>query len=206
MADLRFNDSAGRFVDSRGRFVAEARVRAVVDSVADQASDRLEVASRRLLAGELSLASWQAEAQTVIRTSHAATAVLAHGGAAQMTPARWGAVGPEVKAQYRFLADFAEQIRDGRQPLDGRLIARSRQYGQAASVQYERARGEGQQRRGYLSERNVLRAGESCSGCREQSARGWVAIGSLVPVGQRSCRSNCRCRVAYRREPAEAAA
>lgn len=123
-----------------------------------------------------------------------------------MTPQRWGAIGPAVREQYQYLRDFAAQIASGEQPLNGSLPARARQYGQSSRVQFERVRGEGQQRRGYQSERNVLHAGESCASCRAQTARGWVPIGSLVPVGSRTCRGNCKCEIRYRREPAELAA
>jgi hypothetical protein len=206
MADIRWNEQAGRFTDARGRFVSPAAVRAIVDDIADAASERMARASERLLSGEISLGAWQAEMQAAIKLSHVAAAVLAHGGALQMTSARWGAIGPVVRSEYRYLRDFAEQIADGRQPLNGMLTARARQYGQAGRVTFERTYGAEQRGRGYQSCRNVLHAGESCSECKAQTARGWVETGTLVPIGQRICRGNCRCSVEYRREPAEEAA
>lgn len=205
MAKLRWNDRSGRFIDQRGRFVSERSVRAVVDAVADHASERMAAASERLLAGEMSLGTWQAEMQRIAKDAHASAAVLAHGGAEQMTPARWGFVGRSIRDEYQFLRDFAEQISDGRQALDGRLVARSRQYGQAARVTFERTFNRDQQIRGYRFERNVLHANESCRGCRAEARRGWVPIGTLVPVGKRTCRSHCRCTLRYSRELQEAA-
>lgn len=198
-----FDDRAGRYRNGAGRFVSEARVRAVIDDIADAASERLAQASARLLAGDLSLAAWQIEAQQIIRTSHVAAAMLAHGGAEQMSFAKFGAIGPVVKSEYLYLRQFAEQIADGRQPLNGSLTARARQYGQASRAHFERIRTEAQQQRGFQSCRNRLHAGESCSQCKAESARGWVAIGDLVPVGQRICRAQCKCSVEFRREPAD---
>jgi hypothetical protein len=201
----RFNDQAGRFVNERGQFVAESTVRRVVNGIADAASERLAQASLRLLDGELSLAAWQAEAMRTIKLSQVATATIAHGGTARMTPATYGAAGREIRTQYDYLRTFAEQIASGEQPLNGSLTARARQYGQAARVTFEREYRRDQQRRGYRFERNVLAPAEHCAQCREQSARGWVPIGTLIPIGQRTCRAQDRCTIRYTRDAAQAA-
>jgi hypothetical protein len=203
---LTFDDASGRFRDSAGRFVSEQAVRRVVDQVADAASERMAQAAGRLLGGSLSLAEFQAEMMRTAKLAHVATATIAHGGKARMGFSEYGAVGREIRSQYEFLRTFTDQVASGEQPLNGGLTARARQYGQASRVTFEREYGRDQQRRGYQSCRNVLHAGESCSGCKAQTARGWVAIGSLIPVGSRTCRGNCRCEIRYRREPAEVAA
>jgi hypothetical protein len=200
-----WSESAGRYRGNRGHFVSERTVRDVVDGIADAASARMAQASERLLNGEMSLGTWQAEMQATIKLAHVSAAILAHGGAEQMSFSRWGAIGPTVRDQYGFLREFAAQVADGRQPMNGSLPARAKQYGQAARTQFERVRGEGQQERGYQFERNVLSSAEHCSECRAQTARGLVPIGTLVPVGQRICRSNCRCSIWYSRDAVEAA-
>lgn len=202
----RWDDRSGRFRDERGRYVSERAVRSAIDRIADHASEQMARASERLLAGEMSLASWQAEMGRLVKVSQLAATVIAHGGRAQMTPSRYGSAGRAIRDEYAYLHQFAEQIADGRQPLDRRLVSRAELYGQGARTAFERVRGQDQQRRGYLSCRNVLHAQESCSQCRAESRRGWVSIGELVPVGRRLCLSRCKCTVEYRREPAEAAA
>lgn len=203
---LTWSENAGRFVDARGRFVSEQAVRAVIDDIADGASERMAALSRQMLAGDLSLAEWQAAMGRTIKHSQLATSTIAHGGAARMDFSRYGQAGNAIKAQYQYLAQFAAQVASGEQPLTDGLVARARQYGQASRVTFEREYGRDQQGRGYQSERNVLDAAEHCSLCPELSARGWVPIGSLPPVGSRPCRSNDRCSIRYRREPAEMAA
>jgi hypothetical protein len=206
VADLRWNETAGRFTDSAGRFVSESRVRAVIDSIADQASARMAAASERMLAGELSLASWQAEMQQTIKVSQLAASVLAHGGAEQMTFSHYGSAGRAIRDQYGYLRNFADDVANGRQPLNGGLTARAGQYGQVARIAFEREYGRDQQQRGYQFERNVLGAArDHCSLCPELSARGWVPIGSLPPVGSRPCRAQDRCRITYSRDAVQAA-
>ena len=202
----RWSEDVGRYRDERGRFVSERTVRAVVDQVVDAASERMAVASERLLAGEISLGAWQAQMQAEIKLAHTSAAILAHGGAEQMTPERWGAVGRQIRDEYAFLREFAEQIADGRQPLNGQLVARARQYGQAARGQFERIRRRQMRELGYTEERSVLAPAEHCRQCVAQSEKAWSEIGSLVAVGRRTCLVNCRCRMEYRRKAAEAAA
>jgi hypothetical protein len=184
VADLRWNDQAGRFTDSAGRFVSEARVRVVVDAVADQASARMAAAS---------------EMQNTIKVSHLAASVLAHGGESQMSFSHYGSAGRAIRDQYQYLKGMAADIAAGRQPLNGGLTARARQYGQAARVAFEREYGRDQQGRGYQFERNVLGAADHCALCPELTARGWVPIGSLPPVGSRPCRAQDRCSIRYAR-------
>lgn len=206
MAALTFDDASGRFRVANGQFVSEAAVRRVVDQIADGASVRMAAASERMLAGELSLAEWQAGMMRTIKLSQLATSTIAHGGAARMGFPEYGAAGREIRTQYDYLRQFAAQVASGEQPLNGGLLSRARQYGQAARVTFEREYGRDQQARGFQSERNVLGAAEHCALCPELTARGWVPIGLLPPVGSRPCRSNDRCSISYRREPAEMAA
>jgi hypothetical protein len=166
----------------------------------------MATASAALLEGRLSLGAWQAEMQAAIKLSHVAAAVIAHGGREQMTPARYGSVGRAIRDEYGFLREMAAQIADGRQPFDGTIATRARMYGQAARSTYERARTGDQAGRGYAFCRNVLRAAESCSGCRAETAKGVVPTGSLVPVGsRRPCLRNCKCVIRYFRTAEEAA-
>jgi hypothetical protein len=206
MAALTFDDRSGRFRDSSGRYVSERAVRSVIDSIADGASARLAAASDRLLAGTLSLAEWQAESMRTIKLSQVASATIAHGGVARMTPSTYGAAGRAIRDQYDYLRSFAAQIASGEQPLNRTVVSRAAQYGQAARVAFEREYGRDQRQRGYQFCRNVLAPAEHCAQCREQSARGWVPLGALVPIGQRTCRAQCRCRLTYSREAAGVAA
>jgi hypothetical protein len=197
---LLFDDRTGRYRDKgTGRFVSERRIRSAVDAVADAASQQMQTAAQALMDGNLSLAAFQSEMQRLIRLSNVAAAVIAKGGAEQMTPADWGRAGRAIRDQYAYLRDFAAQVAAGQQPMDGSLTARARQYGQASRSQYERVRNAGQQQRGFRYERNVLGNSEHCAECVALTGRGWVPIGSLPPVGTRRCRQNDRCRLEYAR-------
>lgn len=203
---LTWDESTGQFRNERGLFVSPDSVRRVIDDLADGASERMAALSRQMLSGDVRLAEWQATMMREVKLSQLAASTIANGGAARMGFAQYGAAGREIRNQYGYLARFAAQIADGSQPLDGTVASRAAQYGQAARVTFEREYGRGQRARGYQSERNILAPADHCSLCPALSARGWVPIGSLPPIGTRPCRSNDRCSIQYRRAAAEQAA
>lgn len=89
-------------------------------------------------------------------------------------------------------------------PLAKRIIARVKQYAQAARGTYETVRGRVAELAGYDEEMRVLHGSDHCStsgtipGCPSLSGR-WVPIGTLPRIGRAVCRSNCRCTFRYRR-------
>lgn len=197
---FRWDDNLGRYRDTEtGRLVAEAKVRLAVDAVADAASDRLADLTVRMIRGDLLLADWQAQSMAVIKTSHVAAGVAAQGGTAQMTPSAYGFLGSEIKAQYAYLRAFANDIGSGLLPLDGRLIARADMYGQHARATFEAVRARDAATYGYDEERSLLHSGDPCGQCPDQAALGWVPLGTLIPIGQRTCLSRCRCTISRRR-------
>jgi hypothetical protein len=197
-----YDTSTGRYRDTAtGRLVSERAIRDQVDALADAASERLATLTDHLLRGDLTLAEWQSQGMAVIKVSHVAVGVVAQGGKAQMTAVHYGSLGHEIRDQYAYLRDFANGIADGSVPLDGRLISRAGMYGQAARVTYEKVVARDALGRGLTEERSILHASESCASCRAQAALGWVAVGTLIPIGSRTCLSRCRCTMSRRAAP-----
>lgn len=202
---LTFSAAEGRFRDERGRFVSDAAVRRVVNAIADGAGERMARSAQAMLDGTLSLAEFQAELMRTVKLSHVATATIANGGQARMDFAAYGRAGAAIKAQYQYARGFAQAVADGTQPLNGTLVSRARQYGHASRTHYEQERFRQMQMRPVLC-RNQINSGESCAGCRAESAKGWVPVGEMVPVGSRQpCQSRCRCTISYRTTAALAA-
>lgn len=207
MAEFAFSARAGRYRNREtGRFVSEAKVRDGVDAMVSTAADRMGELARQLRDGEITAAGFQVQMQVAIKDVHVAGALAAYGGRDAMTPARWGWVGARVRAEYGYARGLVSDIIDGKQPLNRQLDARVRQYASGGRVTYEAARGRQRKEQGETEERNVLHAAESCASCKAQSARGWVEIGALVPVGRRTCRGQCRCSIEYRGAQKAAAA
>ena len=196
--DLIFSASDGRFHDAAGRFVSDARVRQVIDGLADASSQRMALASDALLDGRMSLGAWEIEMRAVIRTSHVAATVLAHGGADQMSPTAYLVAARDIKAQYRYATAFAAQIGSGEQGLNRTIVSRSEMYGQHVRVLHEGIVGAAAVGRGMDEAMNTTHAQESCQQCRALSARGWIPASEMPPVGSRTCLSRCTCVIQRR--------
>lgn len=190
---------AQQYRDQRtGRFVSRATVRQVLDRRLDAESRRVQDLARQLQRGEITGREWQAQMRNAVKDVQLASTALAKGGWAQMTAADYGRAGQRVREQYAYLQRFAQAIEAGL-PLDGRFMRRAQMYAQAGRrIFHLTERGE-MRAQGFDQERNVRYAGDSCAGCIAAEAAGWVEIGSLVPIGERECLSNCRCRLAFRR-------
>jgi len=182
-----------------GRYVSRATVRRALDTALARSQVDILRPGRDLQAGRLTLAEWQVATASQLKAAHLASAAAARGGWAQMTQADYGRVGHRLRDEYAYLSRLAGQIADGTQALDGRLLTRLTLYAQGPRGTYHEQERAGMREAGYIEERNQLGGGESCDGCQAQTARGWVPIGSLTPVGARDCLSNCKCALQYRR-------
>ena len=158
---------------------------------------RMHADATRFLAGDLTAATWQTALMADIKATHIASALAAYGGRDQMTPARWGLVGQIIRQQYDYQRAFTADVLGGRQRRNGRLPARAALYAAAARVTYQNVTRRVQADQGARWERNVLGTDESCRDCVQQTALGWVPLGTLSPIGSRACRSNCKCRMDY---------
>jgi hypothetical protein len=198
MADFTYSSSTGRYRDADGKLVSFRAVRDAVDRTVDEASDRLGRLAERLRSGEITLADFQTSAMATIKDVHLATGIAAHGGKAAMDQATYGAIGYRIRSEYAYLRGMAREIADGIQPLDGRLAARARLYGQAGRATFETVRARDDVARGADEERNVLSPSEHCDQCRSLAALEWVPVGTLPPIGARTCGSNDRCSIRRR--------
>ena len=196
-----WSQESQRFRDlESGRYISERQVRDFVDNIADLASRRMGEATAQYRAGQITVAEWQATMMETIKASQIASALAAYGGRDQMNASRWGLVGQQIRTQYAYLARFTDDVLSGRQRMNGRMDARARQYGQGARSLYENIRRRESTAAGFRFERNELHPADHCDQCVNQTALGAVPIGTLVPIGRRTCRSNCRCTLVYSRQ------
>ncbi len=187
-----------------GRFVSRGTIRDALERALHRAQREIDVTSAALQNGAISVDVWRERMAGHIKETHLYAAAVPRGGWAQLTSADFGRVGRRIRFQYERLNKFALELAAGKK-TDGSFRMRARMYAGASMTAYEDAeRVEMRDVQGMTQERNVRTAGDSCEGCVGQSARGWVPIGALIPIGQRDCLTNCRCRKRYRRRPTAA--
>jgi len=175
-------------------------VRDIAEQVAQQSLSEMALLSKQLQAGEITLAEWQIGIAQRIKTLQINAMVAARGGWAQMSQADWGYAGSQIKKQYQYLRNFAEQIANGTQKLDGTFLYRTGMYEDAARGSYEDMRRRIEQLyNGMEEESRDLGYADHCDDCLEINARGWQPIGTLPRIGESVCRTNCHCHFRFRR-------
>lgn len=200
-SNFGWNETAGRYVDLQtGRFVPFIEVRDALESMMQSARDTMHDLTQQLIDQQISLADWQASMMSEIRLAHTAAGAAANGGWAQMSQADWGATGQLVREQYDFLRNFAGEIADGTQLLDGRALVRADMYGEAARGSFETMQTRYQLiNNGMEEEIRILGEADHCDGCLEQAALGWQPIGTLDEIGEEECLTKCHCTKKYRK-------
>lgn len=194
-----WNSRAGRYRDPlTGRYISRDAVRLMLDQAIAKSQARLQTVSDEFRRGALSLDEWQLVMREEIKRTHLAAEMLVQGGQAQMTPADFGRVGQRVRTQYDYLRNFAQSLKDGIVRTDGTFLNRAKMYANSARVAFHESLGDQLAGLGYSEERNLLATAEHCGGCLTETARGWVPIGTLIPVGERDCLANDRCQIDYR--------
>lgn len=195
----RYNPAAHRYIASNGRFVPDSMVRAELDKALQASQKRMRTYSNKLRDGKMTVAEWQTGMMQEIKSTHLNSAALSKGGWGQMTQADYGRVGQQIRTQYDYLRNFANQIASGEQRLDGVFLRRADMYFEAGRGTYHEFERREMAIRGFDEEANILEpTARHCNGCLEQTARGWVPVGSLIRIGARACLTRCRCRIQYR--------
>lgn len=192
-----YDKAARRYRDAHGRFVSGEEVRRALDESLRNASKRISSLSDQLRNDTISLIDWEFEMRQAIKEVHLYSRALGRGGWDQMTAADFGSVGAAVKAQYAYLNRFAAEISQGYN-FDGRFRRRSEMYAEAGRHTYYDALDLEMIAAGMTEERNILSSAEHCTECVDQTDLGWVLIGTLVPIGERTCLVACKCFKEYR--------
>lgn len=192
-----------RYRDSRGRFVAQKTIRQELDRVLDGLSKDVDTLTNSFKSGQISLEKYKLEVMQKIKTANLAGAAMERGGWFQMTQSDFGRTGQIVRREYGFWVKRIKEIVSGKQKLDGTLNVRAKMYMQQGRDTFYIFSDLTMEQGGFDESLNVLNAKESCDGsgsCVEQTSYGWIRIDDdrRIQIGQRICRSNCRCNYQYR--------
>jgi hypothetical protein len=197
-SSYRWSEATRRYIDGRGRFIPNGQALKALEKDLANLNRLTDKLAGDLRAGRISLDAWRAEMMEIIKHTHLGSATLAKGGRAQMQPADYGRVGQIVREQYGFLEQWVRDITTGEAPLDGRLTSRAKQYVTAARPTYVAVRQADVSEAGFDEERSILTPAEHCLTCIVQDAIGWQPMGQMIPIGDRPCRANDKCRCEFR--------
>ena len=167
----------------------------------------LEILASQLKSELITLPQWEAGVRDWIKQEYSTAMILQMGGRENVTQADWGYVGSAVKKQYGYLGNFASDIASEPEKwmTGNRLDGRLKLYNQSGYTALEDFKERAMRLAGWTEERNRLGEADHCSGegntlgCLEVTGLGWRKIGELPKVGERLCRTNCKCSMEYRK-------
>lgn len=198
-----WNNAAGRFVAPSGQFVSLAEVRAALDRAIVTAAAEAKGIAKLLEEGTIGYLDFLHSMQALIKDTQIYATAVAAGGYSNITTDNLIELTNSLTEQYAFLVDWVDQLYDkitkAEESTLARMEARAAMYVTAARPLFYRIYTQGQGARGYNQERNVLHPAEHCDLCLHETDRDWVSLGALIPIGQRTCLSNDKCSIEYRR-------
>lgn len=191
--------ATGRYRDARGLFVPRLLVRKSLDRIAAASGQRMRVMGQAVSKGTVSLAEFHVAMRVEVKSAVINNAAAAKGGYAQLSFSDYGRVGNEVKRHYTALDSFVTELYAGtvKTGTPG-FAARVQLYFNTARTFFYKLDREAQEAAGMTEERNRLHPAEHCADCVAMSKMGWVAIGTLIPIGDRECVGNDKCDMEYR--------
>jgi hypothetical protein len=181
-----------RFAES-GRLVPERQVRNDVIRIGNFSRNEMRELTAKLNRHEITLQRWYDTMRKMMKDSYRAAWIASIGGKENYDKRQQALFGRAVKSQYVWLDNFLNQVKSGKQQLNGRAMIRAGMYGEATNAIFQNALLDRAKTNGMNYCVRVRTAIESCPTCVTQAARGIVPINEAVRIGDSECRSNCKC-------------
>jgi hypothetical protein len=206
MAGIGFtwNAVAGRFIAPSGRFVSLVEVRAALDRAIIVAATKGDGIAKLLESGTIGVLEFERLMRVLIKDTQIYAGAVASGGFSNIDVTALATLSNNIGVQFAYLADWAQNMSDRIDEGETAIVAgkqaaaRAAMYAKSARNTFDTIFRAGQLARGYTEELSVLHPAEHCAQCVDMASIGWVLIGTIIPIGERECLSNCRCTVSYR--------
>jgi len=138
MADWVWNLKAKRYQDTdTGQFMARVEVLSLVQGSLDASGNVTDTLAGLVAGGQLAPADWRDMMREEVKGEYLRQYMTGRGGREQMTYSDWGRCGAMLKAQYKWLEGFAEQVATG-ELSEAQIRARARLYVDSARQAYEK--------------------------------------------------------------------
>jgi hypothetical protein len=129
-----------RFRKNDGTFISPAKMTALRTEFLKIEQDRNADLAKRLFAKEITISQFEAEFKDGLNRVYAVQYMAAKGGRKQMTPSDWGALGAQLKKQYKYVDGFALKLAAGgyRESEVDKVIDRMNRYLPPSQQAFER--------------------------------------------------------------------
>jgi len=198
------SDAIERAVSGETQPPQRTELENAVDQLRSNYRDKLRGIAEQLQAGDITHANFRYMMGKEVKKLLTQAAVLGAGGQANMTDTQRKLLDRSVRDQLAYLDGFHRDIRElinQGKPIPNRMIGRAGSYASAAMITANQARRQSMadevaQDDADLWEVRVLGAAEHCVDCVRYANRP-APIGTLPPIGDSQCGSNCKCQFEY---------
>jgi len=193
-----------KYYDDKGKPISQGEVRRRGLRVVNKSSAALAELAEEYTEGKIVFEEWAVGMREAVKAVHSAMVQLAYGGKESMGPMERGRLGAVIRDQYKYLGGFLLEVETGQVEGDG-LRARAEMYAEASWGSHESSVAAREKAAGATEERSFMEPEAThCQDCFDEASKGWVPIGSLVPIGSRQCLARCQCNMEFRdRSPGE---
>ena len=204
MAEVEYVPAAGRYrwADTK-RFVGRQTLLNLVDQESQRLKVRLQGVTRLLVDNRIDLAEWQNRFAEEIKASHLRIGILAGGGQDQMNAQKYGATGYQIRRQFEYLSNFANDIAGGNM-RPSQILRRAGLYSESINSTFNRVEQITRADEGFTEAlRSLDSQAQHCNSCISYSTRGkWLPAEQVVPPAINcECQARCRCTIKYRKRP-----
>ena len=195
-----FDPKSHRYRDAEtGRYVKYSQVLEVVDVEVNRLEVRLKGHARLLSQGKIDIAEFQTRMAQSLKESHLRNAAVGAGGTEQLSASHYGKVGAQLKAQYKYLHNFGEDLSAGKLTPE-QALSRAGSYSKSAKTSFFAAEFTSRDKVGFYVKRLLDAQSNHCQSCISYQRLQWTLIQLVTPPGvDCECGGRCRCRLVYRK-------
>lgn len=107
---MRWDTKRRQYVDSKGRIIPPAEIRKQIDDYIKIEQADAQAEAEKLLAGEITVASFFAFMREKIAMWHEHTGAVSYGGLSQMDDQRWARIQAKIDSEIQYLNDFEVEV------------------------------------------------------------------------------------------------
>lgn len=194
-----FDDVTQRYrKPGSGRALPQAEIDKLLTQRQDALREKFKRHARDYNAGKINAAEFEIRMRKDIKSAHIQARLLGIGGRGRANESDFGAVGRRLSPEYRYLKQFAAELKD---LSPAKIEQRAALYaGSAVRDQYTSGRLASHKGAGYSKKRRIgANDSQTCKTCREEIAAGWVDIDAKgYAIGHSECMANCRCSIDFK--------
>jgi hypothetical protein len=189
-----------RYRRDDGKFVSAADIEDLTKYMIEKARVQMSAIANDLIEGKIELSEWTRQTALQLKEIHSQQYLLGRGGLKNMTQRDYGILGARLKKEYKYLNNFAIDIRDKEMSI-AQFQARLNLYLSSTDASYQAARRESHKQAGFQFERRRLGTSNNCNPCVSYAGMGWVTLGTLPAIATAcDCKANCKCSFEYSKD------